>query len=98
MNRRAFLRQLLAGSALTAAGLYVPTKTYSFLWDNPLAKPDLRVPLRHAWGGLLLVGNEGVWRVGPDGKHATLISETRGVLAPETVVRPGERLYAQVAP
>lgn len=97
MNRRAFLRQLLAGSAVTAAGLYVPTKTYSFLWDNPLAKPDLEVPLRHAWSGLL-VSNEGVWRVEPNGMRATLVSETRGVLEPGTAVWPGERLYAQVAP
>lgn len=53
MNRRDFLRALLAGSALTTAGLYVPTTMYSFLWDNPLAS-EIQVPNRHIWGRVVL--------------------------------------------
>jgi hypothetical protein len=40
MTRRDFLHRLLGATALTAAGLVVPSRTtYVFLTDNPLAKP-----------------------------------------------------------
>jgi hypothetical protein len=41
VDRRSFLRSLLTGATVTAAGLILPDpiKTYFFLKDNPLAPP-----------------------------------------------------------
>lgn len=42
MNRRDFLRSLLGATALTAAGLVVPSRTtYCFLTNNPLARDPM---------------------------------------------------------
>lgn len=42
-SRRSFLKLLTGGLAVTTAGLYVPEKTYSFLWNNPLVKEKIFV-------------------------------------------------------
>ncbi len=44
MNRRAFLKNLLGVSAVTAAGLLVPSRTtYCFLTNNPLATEPMGI-------------------------------------------------------
>lgn len=40
MNRRSFFRTL---GAATGAIVLPPQKTYSFLWDNPLARDPIEV-------------------------------------------------------
>jgi hypothetical protein len=45
LTRRDALRLLLSGATLTAAGVYVPQRVYSFLWANPLARCDWVPPI-----------------------------------------------------